>query len=69
MLFTLAKVIIRMLNPIRNAAWRVVMNHNHKDPAGVAVFCVDMLNKPGMEVRKVPDNAPRHEHPSEGFLN
>lgn len=69
MLFSLAKAVIRLVDPLRTAAWRVIMNHNEHRPADVARFCMETLNRGGMSVRVVPSNAPRQETPDTEFLN
>lgn len=69
MLFSLAKAVIRLVDPIRNVAWKVIMNHNEDNPVAVARFCMETLGRGGMSVRVIPHDAPSQEPPSEGFLN
>lgn len=57
MKFFLVTMFLRVLDPIRDAAWRVVQNHTDLD--AVARFANERLARGGMSVRVVPGPLPR----------
>ena len=60
MLYTLAKTVLRMLDPVRDVMWHVIAEHAEKDPEAVAKFANERLARGGMTVRVVPGPLPEH---------